>query len=364
MIVELVAGLLLAQPVPEGPDFRATFRPEAVASLLDGKVAYLVASGGEPTPALAAAAVAFEEGLRRSGRSELIMNGASLGPVANLDDQSLVKRCEPLPVARVAVVRVFETPGEAPRAVVAIYDKRGAVQVAFTVQAGQPLAPGHPRDGATGRGVSSGVAQTVLQAGGGQALEEYDKNFLGFDEGTAVSHHGTILSWSTAYQGKYRRPLEGDEFYRIIGRDDLVTAYGANRTKRIGITVAGVAIVVAVPAIAFLTRSQRTCPSFPAAGWFECRSANQDADFRAAMISVGGAVVGTSVVIYGLAAVKLHPVDGAEARRLGDEYNQKLKGRLGLARAPSLERAPEATEFSVALLPVPGGGMVGLAVTF
>jgi hypothetical protein len=363
MFGSLVASLLLAQAAPVGPDFSATFGAEAVASRLDGKVAYLVAGGGAPTPALAAAAKAFEAGLLQSGRADLVMNGASLGPVAELDDQALVRRCEPLPVARVAVVRVFEAVGEPPRAVVAVYDKRGTVQVAFTVQAGQPLAPGQPATAAAGHGVSPGLAQSVLQAGGGAAQEEYDRGYVGFDEVTGLTHHGTLLSFTTPYQGKYRRPLPDDEFYRVIGRDDLVAAYQSNRSKRTAIIAAGVAIGVGVPLIAYLTRSQKSCPPLGDPGWWDCTDSNSSADLRAGMISVAGLATGLVVAWIGVASVQLHPVDGAEGRRLGDEYNKKLKARLGLAHAPA-ERSAAEPGVEIALLPVRGGGMVGLAVTF
>jgi hypothetical protein len=364
MLIELAASLLLTQASPVGSDFAATFGEQAVASHLEGKVAYLVAAAGQPTPALAAAASAFEEGLLRSGRADLVMNGSSLGPVAALDDQALVKRCEPLPVARVAVVRVFESAGEAPRAVVTVYDKRGAVQVAFTAQAGQPLAPGRKGVAGAGQGVSPGVAQAVIQAGGGQAQEEYDQAYVGFDEIAAVSRHGQLLEWTRPTQGKYRRPLEGDEFYRLIGRDDLVAAYHANQGKRTGVIVAGVAIGIGIPLLALASNSSKTCPPLGDPAWWDCTSSNHDAEARTALIAVLGATAGVVVAVIGATSVKLQPVDGPEARRLADEYNKKLKARLGLAQVPVTERPRPETEVAISLVPIKGGGLVGLALRF
>jgi len=367
MLLALTTGLLLAQApaVPAAapaPGFEATFTPEAVGSQLEGRAASLVVGAGRQSPALAAAAAAVEEALRRSGKAELVMNGQSLGPVAELDDQALVKRCEPLPVARVLVVRAFEAPGEAPRAVVTVYDKRGTVLAAFTAQAGQPLLLGSAATAGTAPAAPS-VAQAVLQASSG-AQEEYERSYVGIDELAAVGSRGQLLTWSTPYQGKYRRPLEGDEFYQVIGRADLVQAYQANRKKRLAFIGVGVGIAVVTPAVAFLTRSQRKCPGFFEPGGSECDDANTDATIRAAFISVGGLAAGTLVATLGLLGTRLHPVEPAEARQLADEHNKKLKARLGLAAAPPQEPRDDAPQVAVSLLPVRGGGMVGLAIRF
>ena len=68
-----------------------------------------------------------------------------------------------------------------------------------------------------------------------------------------------------------------------------------------------------------------------------------------------------------------HPVDGPEARRIADDYNQRLKRQLGLRAS-----LPEPAEGSWRLddepgpplaleiggLPVPGGVGVGAALRF
>lgn len=361
MSLAMFAALLMGQVAPSAQDFAATFSPEAIASHLEGEAAYLVVGAGSPTPSLLAAAAAVEDGLRRSGRADLVMNGDSLGPVAGLDDQALVKRCDPLPVARVAVVRVFELAGEAPRAVVAVYDKQGTVQVAFTAQVGQPLAPGQKR-ASTGQGVSPGVAQAVLQvAGNTQAQEEYDRSFVSFDEVRAVTHGGQLVTRTTPRQGKYMRPLEGDEFYRVIGRDDLVRQYRANVEKRNVYRVIGVAVAVVVPVVALAAKDTEPC-SWSDPNWFDCEKSKNRAEARAVLTAVAGVGAGIGIGVLGN-LVKLDPIDAVEARRLGDEHNQELKRRLGLAQG-SLEPTRRETEVGVSFVPVRGGGMVGLAVTF
>jgi hypothetical protein len=382
MLLELVVGLTLAQPAPVGSDFAVTFTPDAVASYLEGRVAYLVVGAGKPTPALLSAAAALEEALRAGGKAELVMNGASLGPVVELDDPALVARCESLPVARVAVVRTFEAEGEAPRAVVTVYDKKSKVLVAFTAQAGKVLASGRHDAAAAGLGVPSSLAQSVLRAEGGEAQDEYNRSYVEFTDVTAVTQAGAVFEWTMVHQGKQHARLEGDAFYRLIGRDDLATQYRSNEATRTGFIVAGVAIAVALPLLAFASRSQKDCgsgpsvfdPNFQSASdaWFKCTQDNDSATSQAMVLGGIGGALGVGIAVLGANFVHLHPVDASEARRLGEEYNKKLKARLGLASAGATETdaTPEpapsepGVSLSLSLVPTVGGGMVGLGITF
>jgi hypothetical protein len=61
------------------------------------------------------------------------------------------------------------------------------------------------------------------------ALEQYDEQAIGFDDfGGVVTEDGRVtgtVQWSSPYQGKYKKPLVGADFYRAVGRPDLVKQY-------------------------------------------------------------------------------------------------------------------------------------------
>lgn len=130
MFAALVAALAVVETA--APDFSQTFTPAAVASYLDAKGGALVVGAGPTSEALSQATAALEAALQGSGRVELVLNGKTLGDVSGLDDPTIVKKCEALPVERVVVVRVFELVGQPPRAVATLYDKKGSLVTAFT----------------------------------------------------------------------------------------------------------------------------------------------------------------------------------------------------------------------------------------
>ena len=57
------------------------------------------------------------------------------------------------------------------------------------------------------------------------AQEQYEQQAIGFDDfGGVVTEHGAVtgtVQWTSPYQGKYKRPLVGVDFYRAVGRSDL-----------------------------------------------------------------------------------------------------------------------------------------------
>jgi len=67
------------------------------------------------------------------------------------------------------------------------------------------------------------------------AQEQYDEQAIGLDDfGSVVTEHGRVtgtVQWTSPYQGKYKKPLVGADFYRAVGRDDLVKQY-EDRGKR------------------------------------------------------------------------------------------------------------------------------------
>jgi len=75
------------------------------------------------------------------------------------------------------------------------------------------------------------------------AEEQYDEQAIGFDDfGSVVTSRGTVtgtVQWSSPYQGKYKKPLVGADFYRALGRSDLVKQYEDRAALKTGLLVGG-----------------------------------------------------------------------------------------------------------------------------
>jgi len=298
--------LIFASRAEATPDWSAPFDPAAVAANLPaGKGDYIVVGAGPATPVLRSATDALENGLRKGGRAGLVMNAAGLGTVEALDDAAIVARCAALPVGTIAVVRVF--PGsddDRPQAVVTLYDKKGKVKGAFSAAAGQP-AGGKATEPAEGTGVSAaavaGVSDVVRASGAdtGAAQERYDRESL-----SVIASD----SYIAASQGKYHRALEVPEFYRILGRNDLASAYEERRTFKIVLGVGGLAGFGAGIAMAI----------------------NDPSDAAVVVCSAG-----LGVALLGLILPNANGLEPAELRESVDRYNGNLRKKLQLSVAPA-----------------------------
>jgi len=136
------------------------------------------------------------------------------------------------------------------------------------------------------------------------AQDQYDLNFIGFDEGV-----------TTPFQGKYRKPLEGVDFYKALGRQDLLALYQQRNGLRWTLLAGGVVGMMAgtvVPAsILFLS------------DW--------DGTTRALGYLISGGVFLTGLLFYFIGTIwSPDPVTPSEARQLADEHNVDLRKKLGL----------------------------------
>jgi len=319
-------------------DWSGSFPSEVLATWLDGPASYLVAPAGPGADGVASAVIAA---LRGSGRAELVMDAKALGPIADADDATVVKKAAALPIARIAVVRVFED-----RAVVTVYEKTsGAVSTAFSVKAGTPLAT------RTGSGVPAGVSRAaaaavakVLPTPAANASEEYEKRYIDFDEIVGINGYGAVVGrWTEPYQGKYRKPLGGSDFYQAIGRTDLVDSYRRRMANKVLLIAAGVGAMAGSIALA-AEKERGSCAMTDFTGG--CMVYNTDHPNIASSIVLG--VAGAGAIVWG-ALLSAHPIDAPEARRLADEYNKDLRRKLNL---------------SAAVAPAPGGGQVAVAGRF
>jgi hypothetical protein len=363
MSARALAALLLLVSLPAlAAGWEDSFPPEATGSYLESaQQGVLVAAAGEPAAETRAAAAALEVALRDSGRARLVMNDAPLGSLATDSDADVVRKAAALPVDTVAVVRVFAgAPGTPPTAVVTFYDKAGKVLSAFSAQQGQAV-PERVWGGLVGRALPNTAQSTVdsVTRVAQDAQAQYEKKYVWFEDAAYVNAYGGVVShFSVAYQGKSRVPLSGEAFYLAIDRTDLADRYRARRGTRLGLMLGGGAVSVGGMVMALSGVGTR-CVRMDAREFGGCLQRENEE------LLIPGIVVGSAGVVAMLvgALVPHHPVDALEARRLAEEYNEKLKGELGLAAAPAPARAREPkVEVSVGGALLRGGGALVVGV--
>jgi hypothetical protein len=257
------------------------------------------------------------------------MDSASLGPLAGLDDGQIVKKAGVLPVGRVLILRLFPAgPGEPWRAVVTQYNKSGNVLGAFSATAGSPLEmAGEKSEASAGEGINARAAEEVAEkvatykSGNSKAQETYERFFIGFDDWAAVTTSGnTVRTWTQPWQGKYKQPLNGADFYVAVGRKDLADKYNSSQSTKVVVMVVGIACGV----LGFYL-TMKAIDDIGNSTGDDVSSSSGNEGLGLALMTVGGA----AAVLPWL--FSSHPVDAPEARRLADEHNQKLKRKLGLA---------------------------------
>lgn len=318
-------SLVLAVAVPGAAladDWSDTFPAEAAASYFGGG-SVLVAASGQGSVDLGAAARALEASLRASESIPLVIDGKGLGDLSDLGDEAIVQKASHLPVTRIAVVRVFAgTGGQAPSALVTIYGKDGAALAGFSAKRGAALAASAETAGA---GVNRGVAEAVSTFSGDSAksrsaaAEEYDKSFIWFQDLVAINiqNGGVVGSTTIPYQGKYKKPLAGSDFYEAIDRPDLASSYQTRQIVRWSLMGVGYAGLIGGAL-------------YPVLATDDCSAADLDCDMSSKWIT-GGVIMGGGLVLAVIGgAINPHPIEATEARRLADEHNGRLKERLGL----------------------------------
>ncbi|WP_434391256.1 hypothetical protein [Melittangium boletus] len=343
----LLFSLLLCF-VPLCPAFAAedstwgtTFTTDAVASWLDRPSArYLVVVPGPPSPALGEAERALTAALRASGKASLVMDAQALGPVASLDDASIVQRASHFPMDRILVLRLFpDASGALTQAMAVLYDPVGASRGAFSATRGTPLVANPTPDAPKGAEpkVAEVPAKPLLPAPrpGLSPEEQYEQSYIGFDDFVAVSTGSMSLArrFTVPFEGKFKKPLEGKSFYEKVGRQDLVESYDKKMNIKVLLGVAGGASILGGFIYAFSTNSapREDCqlgPDFSAC--IDRGMAQTSNQISSVGTAIGISAVGVALLSTGI-FINAHPVSPSEARELADTYNTQLKSELGLS---------------------------------
>jgi xanthosine utilization system XapX-like protein len=157
------------------------------------------------------------------------------------------------------------------------------------------------------------------------------------------------------FRGGRGEELEAQEFFQMVGRDDLATSY----QRRHYVMMGGFAIAVAGFATAAILTIEAQSPLT------QCQTVQGDQGqvcldqhhrtLAPAVVALVAGLAGIAVGTY----VYRHPqpIDEDDARTLADGYNQRLRGALGLRAA---SRPPRLRD--VALVPYAGRTDAGLAL--
>ena len=346
--------LLLAAAVPAhaADDWSPAFPADAVATHLPGKALKLVVVGaGEPSDALTDALDALVAAARSADSVDLVMDAAALGDVSTLDDAAVVHKAQALPVDRVVVLRVFAAKSGA-TAAVSVYDKAGEAAGGFTATLAQPVKPA-ANAGGSAAGVAVGAVMKDASSDKSAALQEFSERVVWFEGGNWVdSTSGAVVgTWTQPYQGKYKEPLNGREFYTTIGADDALADWDVNQRKarRNGAITAGVS-GVATLSLALMAKNASSYETGKIVG------------------GITGATL-TGIVFLGSVPAAIggkgkDPRTMPEKRRMAEEYNKELLSELGLTNqdlqslsAPAAPRAPAVRWFGGPMALPQGGGL-------
>jgi len=361
--------LLLAAAAPALADpaaWQTSFGAAAVASHHPGKLDAVVvvgagAAGADRDEAAGALVTAYKDG----GRARLVLDAQPLGDVSGLSDPDILARAGALAVSHVAIVRVLDSTAGEPTAMVAVYTRKGAPVTSFIATAGTPLPA---KETVEPRGASAGISQTTVdnvtsakettRTEQANAKTEFDQGFIWFDDFIVVNGYGgTVGHGAIAYQGVAKRVLDGEEFYRAVGRDDLAEGYQTRRNTKIGVAIAGGAIAIGGFVYAF---NHDDCGDFDSPTWSEC----EDGNLNTTLLGIGVSTAGMAVA--GIAfLIPSHPASLSERRQLAIDHNARLRGELHLDEdyMPRRFKAEADATFSdvrIAPYAAPGGG--GLVV--
>jgi hypothetical protein len=324
--------LLLLVPAPAlAQSWADSFPPAAAGSWIsvpDSGV--IVVPAGAPTADLTAATAALSAALRTSGRAKLVMDAAALGDVSALDDAAIVKRTGHLPVDEVIVVRVFA--GAAATAVVSHYGKDGGSRGGYSAVAGLAIAARTGSGAGVGESAARALAQASAETAKPPAEGSYDDLYVDFVDVITVTTNKYGSSVSTGIQpvqGKYKKPLPGATFYDTVERPDLAASYRRTIGWKWGLGISGA--LVGLGGLTYMvygiTDSVGVCSRSQLGAALGGDGSGCHQDSTTPLIVGGSAATAGFIALLVGVYLDPHPVDAPGARRIADEYNQRLRAR-------------------------------------
>jgi hypothetical protein len=215
-----------------------------------------------------------------------------------------------------------------------------------------PAAPRRQRFMSLALALSLLAVTGAEPAGAPPPPPDYDQKYLSVEDELVVVD-GDSSKVHRIYQGKYKKSLAEDQFYRLVGKPELADFVVRRERLKLGLVVGGLAAVV-VGSVILVKAINAGCErdiDDPLFG--ECVQMNAARNRNPA----GGLLLffgGTGAALAGL-IVNSHPAGPEEMRRLADEYNRSLATGARAERRFRLQPIPYAG---------PGGGGLVLRGAF
>ncbi|HMG54278.1 MAG TPA: hypothetical protein VK601_12365 [Kofleriaceae bacterium] len=226
----------------------------------------------------------------------------------------------------------------------------GAVAASINVD---PLPEDH---GAALAAMTRAVADLADQVGRRVNQFKFRLMALRFDptyNEEATPTHRPDRRW-LVFRGGVDERLDAPEFYRMLGRDDLIAEYDHRRYLMYGGYAVGLLGFATALAFNLGTIDFNSCNGLTGSAADKCAT-DQDhslAPTIAALgVGVGGALFGTWYQRHP------QPIDERDARAMADAYNRQLRNQLGI---PTLAGAPRLSDLK--LVPYLGGRDAGIAL--
>ncbi len=358
-MVVIVSAMFKQAGATSSVDWASTFAGKALSTYLTHSQLRIVLVAPEPvSDELRAAHNALAAGLR-AANTQLVLDSDSLGATAGLDDAGIVAKAGDLPVDQVHILRVFVIPNQAPTYVVSMYDRDGNVVGGLSGTGGEALAS--QIDRADGSGVSHQAADAVALVTQDlkpdkAAEKQFEERAVWFAEYAGINRYGAVVAeWIVPKKGKYGEDLSGSDFYEYVGREDLVSSYNTRLAIRWGTLIGGAAIATA-GMLKYVSVETN------------CLTSDSDCEEGSRTPWLVTGIVGL-VVMNVSWFVPLQPISPSEARRLGDEYNAKLRQELGLPELANNDATPmlhEEPPTQIGMSPwlTEGGGGLVMGMTF
>lgn len=347
----VAATVFLAFPAPaHASDWATAFPHAAVAAHADAEaqsVAVLAADPGSRK-----AATALRAAMNEGGEASRVADGKSLGSLQGLDDPEIVGKAKALGVDRVLIVRVFEDGGK--EAVVSVYDAAGEAIGGFSAGPDAPVEAPDPGE----YGHDDAVAESIASVGedADANVDEFERRMVVFDQSLLVVSDGSSATVSRQFHPRTGsgQPLDGAEFYRYVGQDDLAQKFRRRRATRIGLgvgaavtSVAGLSLMLGYGLGKGLSVASRTCDQeYGTPEHDMCEAANKEEGRRVLKVGLGGGgalLVGGVVLSIVAARINPHPVSGSEAVGMAQGFNDRLREELGLPKRRRQARKASAT---------------------
>ena len=334
----LAATVFVAFPSPaSASDWAPAFPHDAVAAHADAEAQSVAVLSADPGSSKAAAAL--RASLNEGGEASRVADGKSLGSLAGLDDPEIIGKAKALGVDRVLIVRVFED-GEA---VVSIYDASGEAVGGFSASPEAPVEAPDPGESGHDDAVAESIASVGEEAGAN--VDEFERRMVVFDQSLLVVSDGTSATISRRFHPRTGggKPLDGAEFYRYVGEDELAQKFRRRRAARIGVgvgaavtSVAGLSLMLGYGLGKGLAVASRTCDQeYGTPEHDMCEAANKDESRRVLKVGLGGGgalLVGGVVMSIVAARINPHPVSSSEAVGMARGFNDRLRQELGLPK--------------------------------